>query len=56
MMITMMPMAGAGLFGLGLGGMTPVVTLVLHIVYGLVLGETYHLLGGKQGSIAGYPG
>jgi uncharacterized membrane protein YagU involved in acid resistance len=55
MMIVLMPMAGAGLFGLALGMMTPVVTLLLHVVFGLVLGGIYGLLGDHQGSIAGYP-
>jgi hypothetical protein len=50
-----MPMAGAGTFGLGLGIMTPVATLVLHVVFGLVLGGIYGLVSAKQGSIAGYP-
>jgi uncharacterized membrane protein YagU involved in acid resistance len=54
MMIVMMPMAGAGLFGVGLGMMTPVATLVLHIVFGLALGGVYGLLGGGQTSTAGY--
>jgi len=54
MMIVMMPMAGAGLFGLGLSMMAPVAALVLHIVFGLVLGGIYGLLGGEKGSIAGY--
>ena len=54
MMIVMMPMAGAGLFGLGLSMMTPVATLVLHIVFGLVLGGVYGLLGAKQASAVGY--
>ena len=54
MMIAVMPMAGAGLFGLGLGMMTPAATLLLHVVFGLVLGGTYGLLGGKQRSRAGY--
>jgi uncharacterized membrane protein YagU involved in acid resistance len=54
MMIAVMPMAGAGLFGLGLSMMAPVATLVLHVVFGLVLGGIYGLLGDKQGSIAGY--
>ena len=54
MMIVMMPMAGAGLFGLGLSMMTPVATLVLHIVFGLVLGGVYFLLGAKQASAVGY--
>src|SRR6516162_6738927 len=54
MMIVMMPMAGAGLFGTGLGMMTPVATLMLHIVFGVVLGGVYGLLGGHQTSTAGY--
>ena len=54
MMIVMMPMAGAGLFGLNLSMMTPVATLVLHVVFGLALGVTYSLLGGEKGAIAGY--
>ena len=54
MMIMMMPMAGAGLFGTGLGMMTPVATLMLHIVFGVVLGGVYGLLGGHQTSTAGY--
>jgi hypothetical protein len=55
MMIVMMPMAGAGLFGTHLGMMAPVVTLVLHLVYGVVLGGTYGVLGGEQGSVAEHP-
>jgi hypothetical protein len=54
MMIVMMPMAGAGLFGTGLGMMTPVATLMLHIVFGVVLGGVYGLLGRHQTSTAGY--
>lgn len=41
MMILVMPMAGAGLFGLGIGIGAPVATLVLHWVYGGVLGYAY---------------
>ncbi len=41
MMIVVMPMAGAGLFGLHLGIMAPVMTLVLHIIFGAVLGGVY---------------
>ncbi|HUV33243.1 MAG TPA: DUF6789 family protein [Devosiaceae bacterium] len=41
MMILVMPMAGAGLFGLTLGIMAPVATLALHLVFGAVLGGTY---------------
>ena len=54
MMLVVMPMAGAGLFGLGLGMMAPVVALALHVVFGAVLGGIYGLVGAKQGAIAGY--
>jgi len=41
MMIGPMPMAGAGLFGLHIGMMAPIATLMLHIIWGVVLGITY---------------
>ena len=41
MMIAVMPMAGLGLFGMALGIMAPVMTLVLHIIFGAVLGGVY---------------
>ena len=41
MMILVMPMAGAGLFGMALGIMVPIATLVLHLIFGAVLGGTY---------------
>jgi len=41
MMIGPMPMAGAGMFGLNLGIMAPIATLMLHIIWGVVLGLTY---------------
>ncbi|MDT8282338.1 MAG: hypothetical protein RQ982_05920 [Gammaproteobacteria bacterium] len=44
MMIGPMPMAGAGLFGLQLGMMAPVATLMLHIIWGIVLGVSYKRL------------
>lgn len=44
MMIAMMPMAGAGPFGLKLGAMAPVATLMLHCVFGAVLGAVYGAL------------
>jgi hypothetical protein len=44
MMVMVMPMAGAGLFGMKLGVMAPMMTLVLHLVFGVVLGLVY----GKQ--------
>lgn len=41
MMVMVMPMAGAGLFGMAFGIMAPMMTLVLHIVFGAVLGAVY---------------
>jgi len=41
MMVGPMPMAGAGLFGLKLGAMAPVATLMLHLIWGAVLGLSY---------------
>ena len=43
MMLVMMPMAGAGMFGmgLGLGIMAPVATLMMHWLFGIVLGTVY---------------
>jgi hypothetical protein len=41
MMVAVMPMAGAGLFGMNFGMMAPVMTLVLHIIFGAVLGGVY---------------
>ncbi len=48
MMIGPMPMAGAGLFGLNLGMMAPVATLMLHIIWGAVLGFSYQRLSQNQ--------
>lgn len=41
MMVDVMPMAGAGLFGMAFGFMAPMMTLVLHIIFGAVLGAVY---------------
>lgn len=41
MMIAVMPMAGAGIFGFHLGIGAPIATLVLHWVYGMMLGAVY---------------
>ncbi len=46
MMLMIMPMAGAGFLGLKIGMMAPVMTLVLHVIYGAVLGYVYGKLGG----------
>jgi len=44
MMLAVMPMAGAGFFGMNLGMVAPVMTLVLHVIYGAVLGGVYAAL------------
>lgn len=44
MMILMMPMAGKGIFGLQLGIMAPLMTLMLHMIFGAVLGLVYGVL------------
>ena len=41
MMVAVLPMAGAGVFGLNLGIMAPVMTLILHIIFGAVLGLVF---------------
>lgn len=45
MMLVVMPMAGAGFFGLKLGPVAPMMTLMLHVIYGAVLGYVYGKLG-----------
>ena len=49
MIMMAMPMAGAGLFGTNLGMMAPIMTLVLHIIFGAVLGGVY---GAERPAIA----
>lgn len=44
MMLIPMPMSGAGLFGINIGPMAPVMTLVLHWIWGIVLGATFKKL------------
>ncbi len=51
MMLVLMPMAGAGLFAMSMGAMAPVMTLVLHLVFGAVLGWTFgRLVSGARAS------
>ena len=47
-MLLVMPLAGAGYFGMELTLLDPVVSLVYHIIYGLVLGGIYSLLAGRH--------
>jgi len=44
MMVVFLPAAGMPLFAQGLGTTIPIVSLLLHLIYGGVLGESYHLL------------
>lgn len=44
MMLVPMPMAGAGLFGAHLGLPAPIMTLVLHMIFGAVLGASFAAL------------
>jgi len=44
MMVIAMPMAGAGVFGLNLGLMAPIMTLILHWIWGVVLGLMFQRL------------
>lgn len=49
MMIAVMPMAGgAGAFGIRLGMMAPIMTAVLHVIFGAVLGATYGVLADRE--------
>lgn len=55
MMLGPMPMAGAGLFGMHIGMMAPVATLMLHLIWGVVLGFSYQRLTKNEiGHVAGH--
>jgi len=43
-MLMVMPLAGAGWFGMKLSPLQPIVTLLLHLVYGAVLGAMFERL------------
>lgn len=45
MMIAFMPLAGNGLFALGIGPIVTMASLMLHIFFGAVLGYAYSKLG-----------
>ncbi|MDT8409899.1 MAG: hypothetical protein RQ741_09905 [Wenzhouxiangellaceae bacterium] len=47
MMVVIMPMMGAGMFAMNMGMMAAVATLMLHIIFGLVLGLAYSKIGAK---------
>lgn len=52
MMLMLMPMAGAGMFAMKMGVMAPMMTLVLHLIFGAVLGWTYGRLRNGTASVA----
>ena len=52
MMVVLMPMAGTGVFGMNLGIMAPMMTLILHLVFGAVLGAVYARLQRSDGARA----
>ena len=53
MMLMLMPMVGAGFFGLNMGVMAPMMTLILHIIFGAVLGWVYGRLIGNDHRLSG---
>ncbi|TGY90108.1 hypothetical protein E5163_02980 [Marinicauda algicola] len=48
MMILVFPIAGAGLFGANIGPAAAIATLVLHVIFGAVLGWMYQTLETRQ--------
>ncbi len=47
-MLMVMPLAGAGYFGMHLELVQPIVTLIEHLIYGWVLGVVYSRLSQSQ--------
>lgn len=41
MMLLLLPMMGVGVFGMKMGPMAPMMTLVFHVIFGAVLGSAY---------------
>lgn len=56
MMVALMPMMGAGMFGMSIAGgmLVPVATLMLHIVFGAVLGVVYTKLHNNKSTRPSY--
>ncbi len=48
MMVGVMPMMGSGLFAMKFGMMAPVMTLMLHVIFGAALGFSYKMLSQNQ--------
>jgi len=47
MMVIFQPLAGQGLFGLNGGVVVPMMTFVLHLIYGTVLGFVFGMLSAR---------
>ncbi|HXI87962.1 MAG TPA: hypothetical protein VNH64_10920 [Parvularculaceae bacterium] len=52
-MRAVMPMAGAGVFGMKLGMMAPATTHMLHLILGAVIGGVYGALATPKPAAAG---
>lgn len=48
MMVMIMPMAGAGFFGLSTGVAAPMMTLMLHIIFGAVMGAAFGMMARRE--------
>ena len=44
MMLAFLPAGGLPIFAIGMGPGIPVTALVLHLIFGIAMGEIYHLL------------
>lgn len=51
-MLMVMPLAGAGDFGMDLSPLEPIATFIYHLLYGAVLGVVYGALGTRRPSVA----
>jgi len=51
-LLLVMPLAGAGYFGMELTLLEPVVSLFYHIIYGITLGGVYSLLVARLAATA----
>lgn len=51
-MVMVMPLAGAGYFGMDLTLLEPIVTFIYHLIYGAVLGAVYGALNTRHTSVA----
>ena len=48
MLLMVTPLAGAGYFGMHLSWLDPLVSMVYHVIYGVVLGTVYGILAKRR--------